>query len=331
MSKLTVVITALNEGELLDATLKSIRETAGDDIPIIVVDDASDEDSGKEYCKAAGARYHRNAERQGVAGSRDVGVGLSETAFNLIIDGHMRFHHDDWQRKMVRAIEEHPRSLFCTRCATFDEQARHIGSGAYLDFGNRWEMLNPKWNRERFTESLVEISCVLGASYLISTEYYKKLRGLAGLQVYGMDETFLSLKVQLEGGRCRLINDLCIDHWFRKEAPYEADWVSLLYNKGYIIKTLLPDEMQSRYLDGLRRYHKEWPQISERLCENDAEIQEAREYFRSIQTREFEDIVRFNKPFLPPLWKRTLAWMAPRKMLMRVFRLGREARRLLTR
>ena len=65
---LTIIIPFLNEREEVENTLKSIRDHSVADIPIIVIDDGSDD--GYDYLSVArkyGATYVRNDERMGVA------------------------------------------------------------------------------------------------------------------------------------------------------------------------------------------------------------------------------------------------------------------------
>ena len=302
MSKLSVIIPTLNEGELLAATIKSIRETSGSFVPIIVVDDNSDDYSAKVAAQKYDARYFRNETRLGVAGSRDKGVNLSDTEFNLIIDAHMKFYNDDWENKMINAIERYPRSLFCTKCEILGDRRKGSNAckGAHIIFRKGRHLLSPKWNRKKLEKEIEEIPCVLGASYLVSSEYYKRLKGLNGLKTYGMDETFLSLKVLLEGGMCRLLNSVSIAHKFRETPPFELIAEDFVYNKGYIIKVLFPENMLDSYLKSLAYFKKSYPKAMDGLKAKETEIQEMREYFLGIKSRTFENVMRFNNRFRTP-------------------------------
>ena len=75
MSKLTVIIPFLNEGEELENTLRSIREHSDGEVDILVINDASTD--GWDYGDVARkyrAEYMMNKQRLGVAASRDLGV-----------------------------------------------------------------------------------------------------------------------------------------------------------------------------------------------------------------------------------------------------------------
>ncbi|MCL2652068.1 MAG: glycosyltransferase, partial [Candidatus Azobacteroides sp.] len=75
MNQLTVIIPFLNEGQEIRNTLQSIRETAGDQVDILLINDASyDNFDYKSFAKEYHATYYHNDTRMGVARSRDIGV-----------------------------------------------------------------------------------------------------------------------------------------------------------------------------------------------------------------------------------------------------------------
>ena len=64
-------------------TVKSVRETAGDMVDVITINDCS-------------VISLENEVRMGVAASRDYGINYCTTPYFLLLDGHMRFYDAAW-------------------------------------------------------------------------------------------------------------------------------------------------------------------------------------------------------------------------------------------
>lgn len=182
---LTVIIPFLNEGKEVYNTVKSLREHSEQAFEIILINDCSTD--GYDYKKVAedfDAIYIEHSKRMGVAASRDEGVRNCSTEYILFLDAHMRTCQRDW-----------------------------------VDFTE----LCVKWSTDECTlpeDRVIDIPCVLGAAYACSKEYWLHLEGLKGLRSYGLDEQLISLKVWLDGGKCRLIKDVTFGHIFREATYY---------------------------------------------------------------------------------------------------------------
>lgn len=307
MNRLTIIIPFLNEGEEISNTLKSIRETAGDAVDILLIDDDSDSFGIFDYKKMAdtfSAKYIKNETRMGVARSRDIGVGLITTKYFLIIDGHMRFYNNNWWIVILNELKRDERALYCCKCRPLDSDLNLIPDkpsfGAYIEFdqaSNSKHVLSAQWIRKDPDPNIsrVKIPCVLGASYAASKDYWLYLKGLSGLQMYGSDESYISLKVWLEGGNCYLIKDVEIGHIFRVRFPYYIDHVKVIYNKYFIAKTLLPDKYMGLMINRLDNDNKLLnTKINEMILLNKSSIANLRRYYQSISKRSFEEFIIFN-------------------------------------
>lgn len=96
INRLTVVIPFLNEGEEIENTVKSIRETAGNNVDIIFINDCSSD--GYDYWSVSikyNTQYCVNEQRMGVAESRNIGVSIIETPYFILLDGHLRVYNDN--------------------------------------------------------------------------------------------------------------------------------------------------------------------------------------------------------------------------------------------
>lgn len=254
--ELTVIIPFLNEGKEIENTLVSLRATAGDEVEVIIINDAStDGFDYKTIAEKYNCTYIQNEERQGVARSRDIGVEKALTDYVLLLDGHMRFYNNHWHTDILSAIKQDEEAIYCSTCRQLDGTNLLNGAnnyGAFLVFwGDTYDtILEPKWIRNEvmssIDEDIIEIPCILGAGYAFSKVYWQKLQGLSGLRYYGSDEAYISLKAWMTGGSCKLIKSVEIGHIFRDVAPYPTKFADICYNKLLIAELLFNKEEKEK-------------------------------------------------------------------------------------
>jgi len=255
MKKITIVMPFLNEEEEPLQTLKSIRNTAPDDLyEVIAIDDGSI--APPDLQGFPGVKYVKNTKRLGVDGSRQLGVNLAETPFIFIIDAHMRFKNDKWMERLLECMEREPYTAWCTTCValgygTMDmdpNKGKYYGANMlFIDPNAKKgrparEILEPKWASKKNNVEY-DIPCILGANYGFSKQWFNYIKGLYGLKMWGTSEPFLSIKTWLAGGKCKIRTDIEIGHKFRKNAPYRTGVSDLVYNKIFLCKTILPKEL----------------------------------------------------------------------------------------
>jgi|GEM_PF-1046581 len=304
--KLTVIMPFLNEDREVENTIQSIRKTAGLNVNILLINDNSSDDFDYE-CIALkyGAQYIKNNIRQGVAKSRDLGVNYINTPYFILLDSHMRFYQNDWWSIAIKCLEEDDRAVYCLKCLALNKDGeildKKIGFGAYFKFfgDDFYSVLEPAWvNAVNQNDSNLEIPCVLGASYIMSKQYWKYLKGLSMLRFYGGDEAYLSLKVWLEGGTCQLIPYVNAGHIFRMEPPFKIVNVDSIYNKLLISETLLPEDYrQYVHLSMKNTNYSAYYLALSLLNKMKDDIHDLRNYYQSIFTKDFSFIKTFNKNF----------------------------------
>ena len=252
---LTVIIPFLNEGIEVVETVKSLRSMVHDDVDIIIVNDCSTD--GLDYqsmLSAYGVYYVLNRKRKGVAASRDFGIELCKTPYFLLLDAHMRVYNERWLRDITDLLMRNDRQLLCAQTKQLwkDDTGKIIELkdvapvyGAYATFEKGQLSPGIEWNYlERDTSEVTQpIACVLGAGYAASRRYWTHLRGLEGLELYGCDEVYISLKVWSEGGRCLLLKEHSFGHIYRDKAPYQITQCSFVYNYLIIAYILFPTVM----------------------------------------------------------------------------------------
>lgn len=301
----------LNEGQEPVNTVKSIYATCDPSlIDIIAIDDFST-DNPTDFSEFPEVKFVQNNQRIGVAESRQIGVEMAETPYVLIIDGHMRFRNDHWYERITTALAKEPTTVFCTTCVhlTPDQMDMNLATGKYYGANLVFvdptqanskiagQIIEPKWAKEQEGNEY-EIPCVLGANYAMTKAWFLKIRGLKGLQKWGGDEAFLSLKTWLAGGKCKLIKDIEIGHMFREHAPYRTHMYHMFYNKMWICYTLFPNDLSgyliSKLPNGTEFYlsHKE-------ICNHTDRINEYQSYFNSIFTRSLAEVCKLIDMELP--------------------------------
>jgi glycosyltransferase involved in cell wall biosynthesis len=85
MPRASIIIPTHNRPRLLPRAVESAR-AAGTDVEVIVVDDASTDDTSSVCRELAGIKYVRLDRNQGVAGARNVGILNSSSEFIAFLD-----------------------------------------------------------------------------------------------------------------------------------------------------------------------------------------------------------------------------------------------------
>ncbi len=255
-NELTVVVPFHNEGDEVAATLRSIRQTAGQGVDIIVVDDGSTD--GYDYEEAVrpfDVSYLHNPVSIGAAAAKEKGVRSCRTPYFLLLDAHMRFYQDDWAGRLLAELHRNGRQLLCGQTRVLRKRGDAIvedkaepAFGAYVYMGKQRLMPTASWNVSpvRATVQDGRVPCVLGAAYASSVAYWRELRGLEGLLGFGCEEPYLSLKATMEGGGCRLMPDVVVGHIYKEASPYFRRFAKFLYSHLLVAETLLPMPLRVR-------------------------------------------------------------------------------------
>lgn len=307
---LSVVIPFLNEGEEVANTVKSARETAGDKIDIIVINDCSDD--GYDYeseLKDLNVRYVRNHVRIGAAASKEKGVRLATTPYFLLLDAHMRFYGVNWIDRIINCLKENDRQLLCCQTKVLKKENGVVTEcsdmntfGAYVLFEQQEYIPGIRWSAHTKIRGLEQnqVPCVLGAGYAASKCYWDKIKGLQGLIHYGSEEAYISIKAWLEGGGCRILPDVSIGHIYRDKFPYPVVSARMIYNYVFIVSTLFPTSLRCMAISVAKQKNKsiykevfKWMESREKY--NDS----FKEYFKTFKGHDFSFIRSINNLLVP--------------------------------
>ncbi len=130
MPKLSVVIPTYNRAALLPAAVESARR-AGSDLEIMVVDDASTDDTREVCRRLAGIRYIRSSRNAGLAAARNTGILASSAELVAFLD-------DDDLRlpgsldSQITALKAAPGAAFCYGRVLVADALRHLPTGEVL-------------------------------------------------------------------------------------------------------------------------------------------------------------------------------------------------------
>lgn len=311
MKRLTIIIPFLLEKEEVEQTLANMYQYLEDEIDVILINDASD--GGYDYKSVADkyrALYVENEERIGVAASRDKGIELCQTPYFLLLDAHMRFYNQTWLNRIIEELEKDSRTLLCTQTYFLSRQdgklvdpqnaSNTLGACIMYDAGE--ELISASWQHDVpfdiTLQKTIPIVCVLGAAYACSKTYWQYLKGLNGLRYWGSDEPYISMKVWMEGGTCKLLKDVVIGHIYRKKSPYPLPLTYRLYNQVLIADLFFPIDLKKElWAEARAGYAESFPEsllVSHKYRD---EILKLKEYYTSIFTRDFSFFEDMNQSY----------------------------------
>lgn len=301
---MTVIITFKNEGDEVAKTCKSTRDTAGDNVDIIVLNDNSDDDF--DYVTSIepyNVKYIKTNERLGTSGGREEALKYCTTPYFIILDGHCRFYTEDWYDKAIDVMGKNEDCIYCCACKFFndDEIFKTIGYGAYYNYQVEKAKLNCVWNVKKINETEFEIPCILGANYMCSMRWWNYIKGLQGLKLYGRDEPYISRKSIMMGGKVKCIPQIITLHKKRKDGkfPYKTTGYETLYNDFAMIYLLYP-EIYS-YIENflIKIYNKTQISYIKNLIKSDIpELISLMNYIQENKKFTFIDVDNYNNEFL---------------------------------
>ncbi len=304
---LTAVICFANEGDEVERTVRGIRETCGDAVDILLIDDASDD--GRDYETIAdhyGCRYLENEARIGPAHSRHKGLTWAKTENVIFLDAHMRFYAQNWHQVINDVIDDDPDTLYCTRSRPLkpggDYSGAPIGLGASvkMDRSSFGEWLKADWNIREFEGQQTSlIPCVLGGCYAVRRDFILGFDGYRGLHRYGGEEPLISAKAWMTGGSCKLINGVEIGHIYRggKPAPWSDPVRFSHFNKLTTAYILMDNEGFSEAVSLLRK--EEGAEAALDVFKSRRTfVDKAKSGFKKNQKRPFQYFLDLNAAFL---------------------------------
>ena len=255
MKELSVVMAFRNEGEEVALTCKSIRETAGDRVDILALNDASDDGFDyKQSLKGYDVQYIESKERLGSSIGKQRCVEMCRTPCFLMLDAHCRMLTTDWLDKALEVMRKNEDCVYCCAVQFFYTQEELLDNKRAIAYGG-WMKYDPKfifcpaWNVRKIAETEFDIPCIQGANYLCSKRWWDYIGGHKGLRLYGREEAFVSKKSLMAGGSVKCIPQILTAHKGRSERmPYQLCSYEVVHNGMVIAYMLLDKKMYEKIL-----------------------------------------------------------------------------------
>lgn len=315
ISDLTVVLAFYNENVEVEKTVASVRATSNKFIPIILVND--DSDDGCDYKAIADiydCEYYEMPEKSGPSMSKNYGVSKVKTPYFLLLDAHMRMYNDGWDDYMLdNALKKYNNAIFCSQCFTIHKRWEEdinvyskelwnktwfLNHGAFFGLGIKkpsiqaWWGANVIYNKASWKDDkVVPISCVMGASYASSKSWWDYIHGYNGLRGYGDEEFFISMKTWQAGGKVLSIKNIGIGHIakYYYSSACNPDFNHFI---DYYIAKVCGDDMFFNWFVKYNKivkhhYTKKWLDYI-----NDPEIEKERQYQQSIRKHDIKWVLQ---------------------------------------
>jgi GT2 family glycosyltransferase len=265
---LSIIIATINDQDETLATIKSIRETAGDVPEIVLVDDCSGSPLAGDwrFKGIPNLKLISNRHRCGCGPSRHIGVLNASGDWCLLTDSHMRFDPTWWAAWQRAVSAMNMDTIYCATCLGLDRDHMDVNapvaeySGATINWHGpdrqdprKMQTLEVVWlPKEQWPDHMAECASLMGAGYFISRDWFLHLGACCHLRSWGQDELFLSLKSWLSGGSVRMLRTVRIGHKFPVKG--ELKWFNLppghvARNKILAAHTLFPPDVAKRLVE----------------------------------------------------------------------------------
>jgi len=218
MTRISVAIAALNEGEQLRATIQCILASKTVPDEIVVYDDC-----GVVPANVRGlgpkVSVHRGRARIGSGPAKHRAAELCSGSLVILMDGHCRPAYD-WLCHIADEHRRHPWAALCPVCVGIgseDYRANAFrGMGGKLVFEDKgfWAT---RWNEPKSGPLSYPVQTVIGGCYAIPRRLLDRIGGYAPAYFgYGVEEEFIGLRSWLVGGECRVVPRAVVGHWFNR-------------------------------------------------------------------------------------------------------------------
>jgi GT2 family glycosyltransferase len=222
---LSVVIASHNEGNHLRQTVDSILASLPSNGEIIVVDDASTDNSTDALTYGyAGVTVLRPARHLGAARARNYGAHAAHGSNLVFADAHVATDLGWWPPLASALIND--------RVGAVGPAISAIGQPAAIGYGMqiRGPDLSVEWLGPN--KAVLARVPVLGAGFLaMRREVFVATGGFdAGMIGWGLEDVELSIRLWLLGYEMRIVPGVEVAHLFRAAHPYSVEWRHILQN-----------------------------------------------------------------------------------------------------
>lgn len=112
---ISVIIPTYNRGNVIGNTIESVLAQTYDNIEIIIVDDASSDNTAEIIASYDDKRikYYKNEKNLGPAGARNVGIGYAKFEFIAFIDSDVLWNKEKLKKQLEIILEQKYAICYC--------------------------------------------------------------------------------------------------------------------------------------------------------------------------------------------------------------------------
>ena len=231
--RISVVITAHNEGDELRQTIDSIRRNASSAYEIILVDDGSTDGCCDPYVFDSGVQLVRHDARVGIALSRHEASLMACGDVIAYMDGHQRVEGDSLEQSAESAMAEG--AIVCPDICGLQNDSE-LMHGAYFVLCGTNGFYSAEWKRRTPRGGIGQISSLKAPAYFIPKTIYPLVQWSRELRGWGGSEAAVSLKAFFTGVKILHVCGPLIRHRFKEKFHYEVGWPEVWRNQAIIAR-----------------------------------------------------------------------------------------------
>lgn len=201
----SVVIPVHGKLDYTLACLRSLVQTRlPSDVEVIVIDDASPDESSKVLPAIAGLRYHRNAANLGFVGSCNAGAAMARGEFVVFLNNDTTLT-PGWLEALLRTFETHSDTGLAGAQLVYPDGRLQESGGIVFSDGSGWNFgrfEDPKHPAYTFVR---EADYCSGAAIALPSALFKRLGGFDERYAPAYyEDTDLAMKVREAGLKVRV-------------------------------------------------------------------------------------------------------------------------------
>jgi hypothetical protein len=171
---ISVVLSTHNRADLVPRAITSVMDQSYSNLELVVVDDASDDDTPKMLSAFSDPRIRvlRREKQGGASATRNTGLAEARGDYIAYLDDD-NVMHPHWLRGVAWAFELHPDAQVMIGARIIDDERRNQGLGP-----GGWPQLVPPWfDRERMArESIADLMQVAHRRDLPGAHFDERIR-----------------------------------------------------------------------------------------------------------------------------------------------------------
>jgi len=250
MTRVSVVVISLNEGEALRRTIESLQAGLREPSEIIVVDDGST-DGSTDFLRGGwpGVTLLRPETRLGVAGARNFGAAHATGEFLVFSDAHV-LAPEGWAEGLLQVLQRPEVGAVAPAIGAMRPAVECTG------YGQKWEdaSLAVGWLGSPSADPR-PAPLLCGCFLALRRQVFEEAgRFDSGMVLWGAEDSELSIRLWTYGYECWIVPAVEVQHAFRAQFPYQVKWEPVLHNRFRLAAMHFGPRRLLRVIERLKHY-----------------------------------------------------------------------------